>query len=41
LKIERLIGIIKEIKKEAVTGILTIILHEGGIRKIKLEKDIK
>jgi len=32
---------LKQWMQQGITGKLTILLHEGGIRTVRLEKDIK
>lgn len=41
MTIDRFIEKLKEWIKEKVTGRITVNLHEGGIRNVRLEKDIK
>lgn len=36
-----LIQMIKDITDEKTTGVLTVVLHEGGIRTVKIEKELK
>jgi len=41
MTIEQLIKKLYEWLKEKTTGIVTIHLHDGGIRKVRIEKDVK
>jgi len=41
MKITRLIALFKQWAMEKLTGVVTIHFHEGGIRKVRLEHDVK
>jgi hypothetical protein len=38
---ERFLELLKEWIRTKFTGVLTIHLHEGGIRKVRAEQDVK
>jgi len=41
MTIDKFIEILKTWVFKKVSGVVTIIIHEGGIRKVKIEKEVK
>jgi hypothetical protein len=41
MTLQRLVENITDWLKNKTTGVITIILHEGGIRKVRIEQDVK
>jgi len=41
MKIEDLTNYLKRWIKDRITAIVTIHIHEGGIRKVRIEQDVK
>ena len=41
MTLERFVEILTSWIKGKATGVVTIVLHEGGIRKLRIEQDVK